>query len=70
MSAGGRALDELGGLPLTELNQTPNASTPERGSRTVGDESHGREGKSPDHRLRSLSLRNVQLEVSEKLPQG
>jgi hypothetical protein len=28
ISIGGRALDELEGLPLIELNQTPNADTP------------------------------------------
>ena len=27
-STGGRALNELGGLELTKLNQTPNAGTP------------------------------------------
>ena len=27
-STGGRALDGLGGFPLTEPNQTPNTSTP------------------------------------------
>ena len=52
---GGRALDGLGGLLLTEPNQTPNAVTPEHGSRTTGDEFRSREGKSPDHRLRSSS---------------
>ena len=55
LSTGGRALDELGGLLLTKLNQTPNAGTCKYGSRTTGDEFRGREGKSPDHRLRSLS---------------
>ena len=55
-STGGRALDGLEGLPLIEPNQTPNTGTPEYGSRTTGDEFRGREGKSPDHRLRSLNL--------------
>ena len=53
MSSGGRALNELGGLKLTELNQTPNAAAPEDGSRTAGDEIRGQKGNSPDHRLRS-----------------
>jgi len=35
----------------TELNQTPNAGILEDGSRTVGDEFHSREGKSPDRQL-------------------
>ncbi len=55
-SSGGRALDELGALQVTDLNQTPNTTTPECGSRTMGDEFHSREGKSPDHRLRSSNL--------------
>jgi hypothetical protein len=55
-SIGGRALNGLGGLPLTEPNQTPNADTPEYGSRTTGAEFRSREGKSPDHRLRSSNL--------------
>jgi hypothetical protein len=42
---------------LTEPNQTPNADTPQHGSRTTGDEFRGREGNSPDHQLRSLNLR-------------
>ncbi len=55
-STGGKALDELGGLELTELNQTLNAGAPEYGSRTTGDEFRGQKGNSPDHRLRSSSL--------------
>jgi hypothetical protein len=39
---------------LTDPNQTPNAGILEHGSRTTGDEFRGREGKSPDLRLRSL----------------
>jgi len=54
-SIGGRALDGLGGLLLTEPNQTPNADTLEYGSRTTGDEFRGREGISPDQQLRSSS---------------
>ena len=54
-SIGGRALDELEGLLLIELNQTPNADTPKHGSRTPGDEFRGRKGNSPDHQLRSLN---------------
>ena len=41
---------------VTDLSQTPNASTLERGSETVGDKLHSREGNSPDHRLRPLSV--------------
>ena len=46
-------MNELGGLALTKLNQTPNAAVPEHDSRTAGDEIRSREGNSPDHRLRS-----------------
>ena len=60
---GGRALDWLGGFPLTKPNQTPNAGTPERGSRTAGDEIRRREGKNPDQPLRSSSLSSVENDV-------
>ena len=52
-STGGRALNGLGGLMLTDPNQTPNASIPKHSSRATGDEFRGQEGNSPDHRLRS-----------------
>ena len=55
-SCAGRALDELGGKKLTKLNQTTNGVTLEPGSEAVGDKLHCREGNSPDHRLRSLSV--------------
>ncbi len=62
-STGGRALNGLGGLMLTEPNQTPNAGTPEHGSRTPGDEFRGRKGKSPDQQLRSPNLNSVGNDV-------
>ena len=34
-SIGGRALNEVGGKMLTELNQTPNTDTLKNGSRTA-----------------------------------
>jgi hypothetical protein len=55
-SCAGRALDGLGGKKLTKLNQTTNGVTLEPGSETVGDKLHRREGNSPDHQLRSLSV--------------
>jgi hypothetical protein len=55
-SGGGRALNGLRGLMLTEPNQTPNATAPKYSSRATGDEFRGREGNSPDHRLRSPNL--------------
>ena len=61
--SGGRALDWLGGLQLTKPNQTPNAETPERGSRTTGYEIRGREGKNPDPQLRSSSPGSVENDV-------
>jgi hypothetical protein len=41
---------------VTEVSQTPNASQVERGSETAGDKLRGREGNSPDRRLRPLSV--------------
>ena len=55
MTYGGRALDELGGVHPTKLNQTTNTISWKPGSETTGDKLRGREGNSPDHQLRSLS---------------
>ncbi len=41
---------------VTDLSQTPNAGTLERSSETVGDKLHSREGNSPEHQLRPLSV--------------
>ncbi len=41
---------------VTDVSQTPNAGECERGSETAGDKVRGREGNSPDHRLRPLSV--------------
>jgi hypothetical protein len=60
---GGRALDWLGGFPLTKPNQTPNAGTSQWGSRTAGNEIRRREGKNPDHQLRSSSPSSVENDV-------
>ena len=46
---------DKGPSPGTKPNQTPNAPTPEDGSETTGDKVRGREGNSPDRRLRSPS---------------
>ena len=46
---------DAGAYKLTNFRQTPNASTPERGSETAGDKLRGREGNSPDRQLRSLN---------------
>ena len=56
MSLGGRALDGLGGFPLTKPNQTTNANEIYPGSEPVGDKLHGQKGNNPDHRLRSPSV--------------
>ena len=56
ISLGGRALDGLENEKLTKLNQTANAKALNPRSETVGDKLHDREGNSPDHQLRSLSL--------------
>ena len=39
----------------TNSNQTPNAVKVKRGSQTVGDKLHSREGNNPDRQLRSPS---------------
>ena len=44
-----------GPYKVTDVSQTPNAGKCERGSETVGDKLHSREGNSPDHQLRPLS---------------
>ena len=44
----------LGGHQPTLPNQTPNTVQIYPGSQTVGDKLHGREGNSPERRLRSL----------------
>ena len=41
---------------VTDLSQTPNAGTPERGSETMGDKLHSREGNSPERQLRPQIL--------------
>ena len=44
-----------GPYKVTDVSQTPNAGKWKRGSETVGDKLHSREGNNPDHHLRSLS---------------
>ena len=56
MSNGGRALNGLGGIALTEPYQTPNAIYFYSGSQTANDKIRSQEGKSPDRQLRSLSV--------------
>jgi hypothetical protein len=41
---------------VTDVSQTPNAGKSERGSETAGDKLRSREGNSPDHQLRPLSV--------------
>jgi hypothetical protein len=53
---GGRALDSLGGVLLTEVNQPPNTVDLELRSETMGNKVHSREGNSPDRQLRSLIM--------------
>jgi hypothetical protein len=50
---GGRALNGLAGVPLSEVNQTPNTVDLEIRSETMGTKIHGQKGNSPDHQLRS-----------------
>ena len=50
-------LDGRWALWVTDVSQTPNAIRVERGSETAGDKLRSREGNSPDHQLRPLSVR-------------
>ena len=50
-------LDGRWALWVTDVSQTPNANRVERGSETAGDKLRSREGNSPDHQLRPLSVR-------------
>jgi hypothetical protein len=56
MSSGGRALDGLG--PFTGYQTQPNSECRHTtyGSQTAGDKVRGREGNSPDRRLRSQNM--------------
>ena len=54
--SGGRALDGDQRAKAQVANQTPNAGTYKRRSQTAGAKLRGREGKSPDRRLRSLNF--------------
>ena len=56
MSSGGRALNGLGGIALTEPYQTPNATYIKSGSQTTNDKIRGQKGNSPDRQLRSQSV--------------
>ena len=55
-SDGGRALNGLGGISLTEPYQTPNAIYIKSGSQTTNDKIRGQKGNSPDRQLRSQSV--------------
>ena len=56
LSAGGRALEGLGGFTaLPNLTKTPNTGEIDRGRQTMGAKVHVRKGNSPDRQLRSLS---------------
>ena len=49
-------LDRSGARKCVVLNQTPNTVVLEYGSETAGDKLRRREGNSPDHQLRPLSV--------------
>ena len=52
-----------GASPPTNLNQTPNAGGPDRGSQSMWAKLCAREGNSPDRPLRSPSPRRVAKDV-------
>lgn len=53
MIVGGRALYSLRGVKFTEAKQTTNTNYIKIRSESMDDKVHGREGKSPEHQLRS-----------------
>ncbi len=53
---GGRALDGLGASPGYQTQPIFEFRLPYYRSQTAGDKVRSREGKSPDHQLRSLSI--------------
>ena len=53
MSVGGRALNGLGVLPDYRIQSNSECRQLYHGSQTAGDKFRGREGNSPDRRLRS-----------------
>ena len=57
MLYGGKAQFEYLGRKLTDLLLTLNANMFEDRSQTTRDKLRGRKGNSPDHQLRSLSIR-------------
>jgi hypothetical protein len=54
---GGKAQFKFWGRKLTRFLLTLNAIVLEDRRQTVGDKLHSREGKSPDHQLRSQNIR-------------
>ena len=54
-SDGGRALTRLGGTPAYQTLSNSEYRAMERGSETVGDKLHCREGNNPDQQLRCLN---------------
>lgn len=55
-NCGGRALNGLRGILLTESNQTPNTIILKLRSETMGVNFHRQKGNNPDHQLRSLII--------------
>ena len=53
-SMGVERLDTVGGVKLTESNQTPNTVDGNQGV-TTGANIRGQKGNNPDHQLRSLN---------------
>ena len=61
--AGGKALNGLGRLPAYQTQSNSEYLQGMSGSQFVGDKIHEREGKSPDHQLRSQNLCSVEKDV-------
>ena len=55
---------------VTDVSQTPNAGKCQHGSETAGDKLRSREGNSPDHQLRPLSVCSVGKDVELRRQPG
>ena len=55
---------------VTDVSQTPNAGKCKHGSETAGDKLRSREGNSPDHQLRPLSVCSVEKDVELRRQPG
>ena len=60
---GGRALNELGGIPVYQPLSNSEYHSTERGSETAGDKLRRQKGKNPERQLRSQNQCSVENDV-------